>query len=1268
MFTIIFEARSQDINSTYPVVLPQLNGNSFRVYNGYSVNITSSQSVTLLPGVQLDFGSNVSISIANPPGTIGTPMLRSYVQTDVVKVAGITTDSQLSGLTPAQKQTSKIYIDGLGRQVQAISVNSSPLLHDIVQNTKYDDLGRQAINYLPYTANDGSGAFRLNATSEQAAFYNNGTSDKVADDQSPFAQQVFENSPLQRILQTGSVGAAYQPGQHYKSINYRSNTTGDNVICWSDAGANTGTYNANKLNVQEVTDEQGRKIIVFANLSGQTVLKRQLANEIINGTNQAYFDTYYIYNRAGSLSYVIPPKAFSAMVTANDYDLTQPGVAKLLFKYSYDNLGRVVEKVTPGNITVNIVYDPLNRPLLIQDANLRAQHKWNYIKYDAKGRAISQGIYTDATTYTTPAAMQQYVSGLDYTTLYYEERVSGASATGYYTNNLFPSNNLDELSYVYYDDYDIDNDGNPDFAYNPLGSETATLFNVRGMLTATRTKTIGQGFGTPLWLTKAIFYNDNGVAIQTQNNNQLNASINDVKTIVVDFTGKPQLTKVVKVVPSGTTTVVSTHTYDHADRLLSIDQSYNSSSSVTRIAGYTYNELGQMVDKKLHSTDAGATYLQSLDYRYNIQGRLVSINNSTLTNDGVKNDESNDVFGMEILYNQIDNSLGNTAYFNGNVSAVKWIEKDNNGIVGKERSYKYEYDNLDRLKNAIYADRVVNTTWSNLGGFDEKNIKYDQNGNILTLQRNAIVAGSITAIDDLNYTYNGNQLDNVIDGSGGNYTALGFKNVTNSTQAYTYDDNGNLTNDYKKGLTLTYNSLNRTDKITINTSTGRYITYTYDATAVLLRKQVFDSGTLQKTTDYIDGFVYENSSLVTFSIPEGRVRNSSGTLKPEYVITDNMGNARVSFEEQSGVAVVRQENSYYPFGMVMNGSNTATPSQPNKNLYNGGSEWQNDFADMPDYSQTFYRNYDAALGRWIGVDPKAELYESMTPYQYGMNNPLRYNDPLGDMTYDELVDFAGSHTNNFQLGTWTRGDGFTPSSDEHLKFDSGGLWGSGVDLGSGQDIYLGLNGKVMFTVMNNTNEINTYALRPADPDGTVRKKELIATYTIPNTERNDDNSAEPYNPYSDPYHAPGTWSEIWNSDIMRTIIPDMISVNVSVGFVFFGGGAGISHGAHLVTRGPDAGLYNSYTTSIKTGVLYVDLSGGVSLSRYNGPVADIRYADYLGDGKESGGKFLYGYSGSISHTGWTPTWITGSYSVGLAIGSFAGTSYTYPISGQKFNQ
>ncbi|MEM1137372.1 MAG: RHS repeat-associated core domain-containing protein [Bacteroidota bacterium] len=62
------------------------------------------------------------------------------------------------------------------------------------------------------------------------------------------------------------------------------------------------------------------------------------------------------------------------------------------------------------------------------------------------------------------------------------------------------------------------------------------------------------------------------------------------------------------------------------------------------------------------------------------------------------------------------------------------------------------------------------------------------------------------------------------------------------------------------------------------------------------------------------------------------------------------------------------------------------------------------------WDMTKYRTYDYQLGRFNQVDPKAEVapQESQSPYQYSLNNPVRYNDPEGDcpLCLKALGDFA----------------------------------------------------------------------------------------------------------------------------------------------------------------------------------------------------------------------------------------------------------------------
>jgi RHS repeat-associated protein len=849
--------------------------------------------------------------------------------------------------------------------------------------------------------------------------------DKVADDSSPFSQQVFENSPLQRVLKSGMVGVGFQPvggtgTQYYKTASYRSNASASdgNIIMWGPDGTNQGTYADNMLSVTDGKDEDGVETLNFTDLKGQVILKRQ-KNSATN------IDTYYIYNNAGAVSYVIPPLALKTMVANSNYDPNQAVVSKLVFKYVYDDRGRVVEKTVPGAGVIYLVYDPLNRLVLVQDAKLRAANQWNYIKYDIKDHPVSQGIYTNNTLTSRPL-MQTYVTttiASDYDVTWYESRTA-SSFDGYYTNSVFPKSGLTPLAYSYYDDYDLDGNGTANWSYTAqsLPNEAAqTSLPIKGIPTMVRTRTVGTGAGiNNIWLLKVMFYDKSGNLIQTKSNNQLNYTANtvtDYSTSVPDFTGMPIQTKVTKVTGTTaapvTTSVLTTMTYDHMYRVKALTQSYNGATA-TKIAAYTYNELGQLVDKQLHNV-SGTTYLQSIDYRYNIRGQVTSINNSKLNNDSGTtntNDDTNDLFGMLLLYDKTDANLVNTPWFNGKLSAVKWMSRDASGAQSNERSYRYFYDSLDRYYASVYKERSVGGTGGfslNLNGFNENGITYDDGGNLLTLYRNgSSVGGSGPAkIDSLTYTYDPNnpyRLKTVTDGTTSNYTGYGFRNLSGTTTGtYTYDPNGNLTADPYKALTLSYNLINRTDKIIITSATGRYIAYTYDAGGQLLRKQAFDNSTIQNTTDYIDGFAYVNGVISYFAMPEGRVRNtgsgSTVTLKPEYIISDQQGNARVSFEESSttpGTAVVRQENSYYGFGLVMPNSPVATPTADNKQLYNGGSEWQNDFGNLPDYYQTFYRNFDAALGRFIGVDPQAESAESLTSYNYAGNNPIVYNDPMGN--------------------------------------------------------------------------------------------------------------------------------------------------------------------------------------------------------------------------------------------------------------------------------
>lgn len=1002
--------------------------------------IVARQSVNHLPGFKakpgikyrayIDPNFTPPIPYEDPPSpvVINTSPSQSlnFIITKTAAVAGTnlgnTTDAVMVDID---------YFDGLGRKVQQIFTNASPNQKDIINYILYDNADRVHKTYLPYECpeQNQNGQFEdfSNFIANQHDFLESqyGTINKTYG----LTENLYESCRLNRVLKQSLPGDAWKlnpsnPAQeHVLSFEYRINSAAINSWRKDNGSFTPIIYNIGELTV-EVSKNENQNLnqtvtITYKDKQGRTVMTE---NDLGSTTHR----TMYIYDIFDNLSCILTPMAASP---------DQPADQEYCYFYQYDDpRHRMTEKKIPGSGRKYFIYDKRDRVTMIQDANLTISGnglKWYLNSYDDKNRKVMFGIYEHNNSIS-----RQQMQDLYNTITQYNESLNNNYNDIYhgYTKNVpialsnCCSNEI--LLVYYYDIYDFSQDQTFDESNTVVNiSEKIDVPHTQSLLTGTKVRVMNpEPQMMREWMLSSIYYNKKERPIQIITNNQLIQG-REVISTKYTFLGSIEKQNVLhySVISNPPMySITESYTYDHRNR--QIKHLMEGLSSPVLLSSNIYTPTGSLKSTLIHANANGSTFypfMQKTDYTYNIRGWLTGINDP----DSPPSPE-NDIFSMKLYFD--NNDLTGNNQFNGNISSVKWTSIHENEHYG----YSFSYDHMNQLKDALFF-KSENGSWYNDNSYAEKNISYDANGNILTLDR---YGSNAQKIDQLSYSYiNGtDKISHIMDMSGDVPDVNDYPGNTLTNQSYFYDANGNTTKDYDKGISseIIYNYLNLPR--VIDFGNNEIIINYYDANGSKRGKKIMvGSETKPSSLIYCGKFVFDwNLNLMYILTTEGRIVPENSDYRYEYFFKDHLGNTRTTYATAAiGIPQVIEYQHYYPFGLQIEGISYNTGMDVENNYLFNGKELQKDFhLQWYDYGARFY---DPQVGRWTTVDPLAEKHPNQNPYLFCNGNPILFMDPDGR---DGIITIKGGQI-NITSNIYLYGAGATKAVAAQYQSDINTKWG-----------------------------------------------------------------------------------------------------------------------------------------------------------------------------------------------------------------------------------
>ena len=681
-------------------------------------------------------------------------------------------------------------------------------------------------------------------------------------------------------------------------------------------------------------------------------------------------DTYFVYNILGQLRFVLSP-----MYQHSGYK------DKYAYEYRYDARGNMVKRILPGCGYEQFWYDAEKRLTFCQDARLRERGRYRFFLYDRYGRLAIQGTCGDCGR------------GIRFrnATVSFSNYAPGISDTGYeWTGN--DKLELDDISIEKVCHYD---------SYAFIGRFPASHQNLYDKSNAS----LGKGR-----LTGYIERTSDGKFVY--------------RTCQYDAKGN-----VVRVINDGTDnrTAVTVSSYSFTDKLLkSSTDVYEGGNVVFSVSeNYEYDRSNNLAGKFSVTVNAwGKSAAAETEYEYDGLNRLAAVRRPggagcvsySYDLHGWTRKIDGKAFCERLYY--ADGS--GTPCYNGNISSMTWSTQG----YGQMRGYKFEYDKLDRLADAVYGEG---------DGLDARkdryneHIEYDMNGNITRLQRRGKKQNGVYGkIDNLNVKLNGNQADFVEDDAERILYkgAFDFNVAGNDRAEFSYDACGALTADTGRGIaSISYCNSGFPKRILFGNACSTEYTYTAGGEKMQAVhkiampnvgvptggiKELPDEWVLSiSIADYMLGgrLVFMNGKPDRFLFEGGYFKIKKDSITAYYYDRDHLGNIRAVTSERGDVV---QTADYYPFGAPF--CDNADADRPTRQPYkfNGKELDMEHGLNTYDYGA---RQYYPALPMWDRPDPMCENYYHVSPYAYCNGNPVKRNDFQG-MFYGDYYDKHGNLLGN----------------------------------------------------------------------------------------------------------------------------------------------------------------------------------------------------------------------------------------------------------------